>query len=280
MASINSIIKYLDDYLEKTGQNELTAVEANQILSKTNLLSDSDSRPGKPLRDLLRAGKFPHAYQRNNRFWYIPHSGNFKKVSNLKKSIMPKVEKKIKNPKKIDLKELKKQISVARNKYKPTKVKCIFIAEAPPDSVERFFYYEDVKKADYLFLGIIDILYPELKTDFLSLRRSTEKKKEILNKLKSDGFYLLDLLNEPIGSFTGDLNEAAKVLVGKIKTEFEKNIPVILIKANVVDLLYKKLISAGFTNVPKERLPFPSTGGQTKFRNGFIKALKEVGIIK
>lgn len=280
MANINSIIKYLDEYLEKTGQKELTAVEANKILAKRNLLSDSDSRPGKPLRNLLRAGNFPHAYQVNNRFWYIPHSGNVKKTLNLKKLIKLKAEKKISNQIKIDLNELKKQISVARKKYKPEKVKCVFIAEAPPDSVERFFYYEDVKKADYLFLGIIDVLYPELKTDYLSLRRSTEKKKEVLNKLKSDGFYLLDLLNEPIGSFKEDLNEAARILVNKIESEFEKNIPVILIKANVVDLLYNKLISAGFINVSKERLPFPSTGGQTKFRNGFIKALKEVGIIK
>ena len=278
MSNIFSIIKYLDDYLENTGQKELNAVDANEILAKANLLRDSDSRPGKPLRDLLRAGKLPHAYQVNGRFWYIPHSGDGKSSSHIASTPTKKSQKKKMVPTKIDTAKLKEKILEARNKYKPNNVKCLFIAEAPPDSVKRFFYYEDVKKADYLFLGIIDVLYPDLKTSFLSLRRSKEKKKEILNKLKSDGFYLLDLLNEPMGSFTGDLNEAALVLVNKIEKEFDKNIPIILTKVNVFDLLYNKLVKVGFTNVSKERLQFPSTGGQSNFRNGFIKALKEVGI--
>ena len=46
-----------------------------------------------------------------------------------------------------------KQLETARNKYKPEKIKTLVVGEAPPDSIDRFFYYEDVKKADYLFLG-------------------------------------------------------------------------------------------------------------------------------
>ena len=34
-------------------------------------LSDSQQRPGKPLRDLLRAGKIEHAYQEPNGRWWI-----------------------------------------------------------------------------------------------------------------------------------------------------------------------------------------------------------------
>ena len=76
MADINSIIKFLDEYLAKTKQERINAVDANKILNKAGLLSDSKNRPGKPLRDLLRTGSLPHAYQVKGRFWFIPHSGN------------------------------------------------------------------------------------------------------------------------------------------------------------------------------------------------------------
>lgn len=45
------------------------------------------------------------------------------------------------------------QINNAREKYKPTNIKLLFIAEAPPEQTERFFYYEKVKDNDWLFLG-------------------------------------------------------------------------------------------------------------------------------
>ncbi|SFO75155.1 hypothetical protein SAMN05428949_6474 [Chitinophaga sp. YR627] len=76
MADIKAIIKFLDDYLSKNNLSNIRPVEANELLEKQELLNDSKSRKGKPLRDLLRAGKIPHAYQtggKNSR-WFIPHS--------------------------------------------------------------------------------------------------------------------------------------------------------------------------------------------------------------
>jgi hypothetical protein len=35
------------------------------------VLRDSASRPGKPLRDLLRAGLIEYAYQDGGRWWFI-----------------------------------------------------------------------------------------------------------------------------------------------------------------------------------------------------------------
>jgi hypothetical protein len=70
---MDEIIKYLDNYLDSTTQFEITAVQANAVLHKANLLRDSSDRPGQPLRKLLRQGKIPHAYQNGN-FWFIPRS--------------------------------------------------------------------------------------------------------------------------------------------------------------------------------------------------------------
>lgn len=70
---MNNIITFLDNYLKSSNKIEITAVEANAALAKAEILKDSHERPGKPLRDLLRKGELPHAYQ-NGRNWLIPSS--------------------------------------------------------------------------------------------------------------------------------------------------------------------------------------------------------------
>ncbi len=74
---IQAIINYLDTYLTKTGRPSIDPVEANAVLAKAGLLSDSKDRPGKPLRNLLRDGQLPHAFQSGGKgsSWTIPHSG-------------------------------------------------------------------------------------------------------------------------------------------------------------------------------------------------------------
>jgi hypothetical protein len=73
---MKQIIEILDRYLEQNGVNAISSVEANAILAREGLLEDSDLHPGFPLRQLLRAGKIPHAYQVNGyrSRWLIPHS--------------------------------------------------------------------------------------------------------------------------------------------------------------------------------------------------------------
>lgn len=68
---MRQIIDFLDNYMVKNHINTISAVEANALLAKAGLLRDSKSRPGAPLRELLRKGKLPHAYQ-NGSIWIIP----------------------------------------------------------------------------------------------------------------------------------------------------------------------------------------------------------------
>ncbi|MDY0143102.1 MAG: hypothetical protein RBR97_14530 [Bacteroidales bacterium] len=97
MADIERIINAIDEFLERKHQKTTTPVDINPYLEKEGLLSDSASRPGKPIREILRKGKICHAYQIGVN-WFIPHSGNSSK--NLKPIISPKTEKEIK-PKKV-----------------------------------------------------------------------------------------------------------------------------------------------------------------------------------
>lgn len=73
MTTIDDIINALDTEIDNLGIEYLSAPQANKLLAKKGLLPDSDNRPGLPLRNLLRDGLIPHAYQVGGR-WRIPHS--------------------------------------------------------------------------------------------------------------------------------------------------------------------------------------------------------------
>ena len=106
MTNITQIIEYIDEYLIRNNQTDITPVDANKILAQAGLLSDSKDRPGRPLRKLLREKKILHAYQIGNK-WHIPHSKSGQKrasthpaphprptmvISSAKKSLPPLVE--------------------------------------------------------------------------------------------------------------------------------------------------------------------------------------------
>jgi len=82
---MEAIMKYINDYLVQNNLVQISAVAANALLAKVELLNDSSSRPGKPLRDLLRKNRIPHAFQSGNR-WFIPRL-NVKSESHVKSSI-------------------------------------------------------------------------------------------------------------------------------------------------------------------------------------------------
>ena len=117
---INTIIEFLDNYLVKNNMQFISAPEANQILEEAGLLNDSIQRPGKPLRKLLRAGYFPHAYKNNGR-WVIPCSKddnsklhrqgkNDAVVDNNSRNLLPE-----------NINEIKKKLEEARTEFKPDK---------------------------------------------------------------------------------------------------------------------------------------------------------------
>jgi hypothetical protein len=168
---------------------------------------------------------------------------------------------------------LLEKLEEARKKYKPKKAKVVFVAEAPPDSLDRFFYYEDVKKADYLFLGIIDVLYPGLKEAYMEFERHTKLKENILEQFKKDGYYLLDLYELPISMNYENDSKAIDKLSKKLEKICDKKTPVILIKANVYDVAYYPLKSK--FNVINKRISFPSNGNQIKFKESFTEAINE-----
>ncbi len=69
VAAINAALQALAARLP---EREIDAVTGGEELGRLRLLRDSATRPGKPLRDLLRAGLIEGAYQGPNGRWRIP----------------------------------------------------------------------------------------------------------------------------------------------------------------------------------------------------------------
>lgn len=171
-----------------------------------------------------------------------------------------------------DIEFLKEVYAAARNKYKPSHIKTLLLAEAPPDNLERYFYFEDVKTHDSLFLEIIGVLYPEQKKRYLASGRKTDLKTALLETFKEDGYWLMNLSELPIGLLHRSAAELLPTLLERLKKHIDKKTPIILIKASTYDLCYPLLVSNGY-NAINERIPFPGSGQQGIFRKKFKKAI-------
>ncbi|HVF80806.1 MAG TPA: hypothetical protein VM884_02690 [Flavisolibacter sp.] len=155
----------------------------------------------------------------------------------------------------------------ARNLFKPRHITVLLIAEAPPCNPDRYFYFEDVKVQDSLFLEIMGQLYPDQKAKYLAAGRSRQLKRELLQAFGEDGYWLLDLWETP-----NDSEDPLPSLLTRLEKYIDKTTPILLIKTNVFDYCYEPLLANGY-NVIGQRMPFPGSGQQKVFREKFRKAL-------
>lgn len=174
-----------------------------------------------------------------------------------------------------DIQFLQARYRKARNKYKPRQVKTVLIAEGPPNSLERHFYFEDVKRHDSLFLEVMGVLYPEQKQRYLSSGRDTILKTELLESFQEDGYWLLHLSEIPCNLNNAPLQTLVPSLLERLQEEIDKETPIILIKSSLYDFCYEPLTLHGY-KVSSERIPFPGSGQQGIFREKFSKALASI----
>jgi hypothetical protein len=164
----------------------------------------------------------------------------------------------------------------ARKDYKPDKIRWLLVAEAPPEALDRFFYFEDVRDKDCLFIETMHALYctdyPDIflgeKQDIPKLRRNKAK---FLKRFKQDGFYLIDALDHPIPQAASDRESREMIkknyphLLDKIKSLVSPETKVILIKSSVYDIR-ERLRMDGINVVNNEKLEFPCPGHQKIYR--------------
>lgn len=167
-------------------------------------------------------------------------------------------------------KGLSMNVEKLRKKYLPQKINVLFVAEAKPDNPERFFYYDNVTSRDYLYIYLMRALYEYGKQDERWLR---DNKREMLEKFKSDGYYLVDTVDEiKAGTKQAARIKAIKANADNKVAEIEsllsrygsESTKVVIIKATVFKALYEPLKSK-FNVANDYPIYFPSYGRQLEF---------------
>jgi hypothetical protein len=178
--------------------------------------------------------------------------------------------------------------ALASRKYHPAGVRILFVAEAPPAyESKRFFYFTGLRQADTLFLEMMKTLYPvevgysgDRFRDGFSSGAIRLRKPELLNRFKSDGFYLIDACERPMprGANTGLkvalMQEALPALKAKVRRLCgAETVGVLLIGTVTFRVCADALRGEGVNVLNEVAINHPARGGQILFRAKLRAAL-------
>jgi hypothetical protein len=149
----------------------------------------------------------------------------------------------------------------AARRWQPDHVELLLVAEAPPSAPDRYFYFEDVPRHDSLFRHVVEGVLGE---------KPSRDKAPYLDALRERGVFLIDISEEPFGNRREELPRCIPALVRRA-TELQPG-RIVLISAGAHDLAYRPLRDAGLP-VVDARLPFPGSGQQRRFLEGFREVL-------
>lgn len=162
-----------------------------------------------------------------------------------------------------------------RQKYKPSHIKLLLIAESPPpppaaQSSRQFYYTDRIRKNDRLFINTIRAFYPKMaESSELTLE---ENKETWLNRLRQDGIYMIEALeksqeHEVTKRERQELIKATiPKLIKRVGELVESSTKIILIKSNVFEVACEPLKSAGFTILNTELVDYPGRFNQRDYR--------------
>ncbi|MDF2047767.1 hypothetical protein P2P98_16510 [Microbacterium sp. Kw_RZR3] len=164
--------------------------------------------------------------------------------------------------------------SQLRARWKPEHVKLLMIAESAPDDrgdlSNRRFFYADRLGADNLFRGVVEAMYGVAKDD---LKRTG--KGPWLERLQSDGFFLIDLAPHPVNALTGQ--ERRRSLIQSVPNCVARAAQlnpdgVVVVKADLYPMLASPLRDAGLTLLQDGPIAFPLGNTRAEFVASFNRA--------
>jgi hypothetical protein len=263
---VDRINAFLQTELRRRRIDEAAAVDAARWLDTAGLLNDSGSRPGLPLRNLLRANRIQGGTQRpptSHGRWYIerldaPRPGAQTGATNARRKREARSAPVAGGDAGAAARRRRER---AAKKYRAAAIELLLVAEAPPAALDRYFYYEDVPRQDSLFRYVARAI--------LNVEPTRGSKAELLGRLRDRGVFLVDLKRDPVTG--GSLAAEVPGLVRRVRRLAPARI--IVIKSSVFDLVRDPLLDAGLPLVD-ERVPFPGSGQQRRFEKSFARALR------
>ena len=151
--------------------------------------------------------------------------------------------------------------AAAARRWQPDRIDLLLVDEAPPAALDRYFYFEDVASHDSLFRYVVEGVLGE---------KPTRDKAPYLAGLRDRGVFLVDLSIDPFWRRREVMGDAVPDLVRRATALAPAR--VVLIGADVYDLAFEPLRQARLPVVDM-RLPYPGSGQQRRFAEGFAVAL-------
>ncbi len=153
----------------------------------------------------------------------------------------------------------------ARDKYRPSRIDVLWIAESPPAG-GGYFYFERTSGRNHLFRETMKALgwWPLDASMHAGFDKSP-----YLKRFQKGGHFLIDLSPTPVNKLSRTERDAElRRGVSRISEEIETLQPakILLIKRNVFDILFPLLQSSKHKLLNREFIPFPSHGWQEKYR--------------
>jgi hypothetical protein len=173
-------------------------------------------------------------------------------------------------------------VARARRRFRPRRIRVLFVAEAPPADPTRFFYFENVRKGDSLFIELIRLLYPDARS--LSAKDLRSRKSRLLEKFAADGYYLIDASSRsiPKGTTLAEkrvlLRVSLPTLLKDAKRLISTHTQTVLITRSVYDVCREPLERVGIRLLNTEMIDFPGSGNQLRFRKKLGRLLVRHGI--
>src|SRR4051794_24585073 len=149
----------------------------------------------------------------------------------------------------------------AAERYRPDVIDLLLVAEAPPSALDRFFYFEHVPTHDSLFRYVVRGVLGETPS---------RDKAPYLDELRARGVFVVHLCEDPFSSRREVVPGCVPGLVCRCRELAPRR--VVLVGATTYDHAYDALVRAGLP-VVNARLPYPGSGQQRRFLEGFGHAL-------
>lgn len=163
-----------------------------------------------------------------------------------------------------------------RNRYRPDEVDVLLIGESPPDpgAGQRRFFYAPELTHDNLYRGVAQALYGDC-ADF-----ELRDKPAVLDRIKADGLWLIDAVEQPINKTSASARRAA-ISAGvprlvEVCKEIDPRRGVIICHGLVYELVAPDVRTAAVEILHDKPLPFPLGNWRAQFIDGFRQAVMRV----
>jgi hypothetical protein len=162
-------------------------------------------------------------------------------------------------------------LETLRLRYKPSKVRWLFIGESPPAN-GTFFYKADSNLSRYTQKAF-SIAFEKRFTDGA----------EFLNFFKAQGCYLIDLCNDPINNLPNSERNYQRMhgaisLPERIAAHSPHGI-IVVMKA-IVKYIRPAVKQAGLEHLPFYTLLFPSMGNQHRYTNALVQVIHKENLVQ